>query len=399
MKRVRWAVAVAAVGLVLSTAACGTGDAGSSSSTIKVGYLASLTGPAANDAARDVAGAKVAVEELNAKGGVDGHKIELIVRDDKADPTAGTREARDLVLTDRVNVLAGGNISSVAAAIQQVAGQTKTPYVISTAGAASLIEETGNPYTFRSWTNTSSLPGPAAEWAAQQGFKRIAIVYANYTNGIEQTESFKKIVAAKDPTAEIVGEIPVELTDTDFSSSINRLMAMKPDAVFMGGIFGSTLQGIIKQALPRGLYHNAKAMAFISNSDLKALSALGLPSGQQIAYNNYFPTIDDPFATEFDAKIEESTGQQADGSDFVGYITMRWVAAAIEKAKSTDRGAIAKALPGLELDTFVGPVTMRTDGQATGQAWYGVLVNDGKSGLTISDAKTAKSDGFLSPVK
>ncbi len=400
MKRTRWSGLVVATGLVLGTAACGGGgsDGDGGGETITIGYLASLTGPAANDAARDVAGAEVAVDELNEAGGIDGHQVELVVRDDKSDPTVGTREARDLVLTEEVNVLAGGNISSVAAGIQQVAGQTKTPYIISTAGAASLIEETGNPYTFRSWTNTASLPGPMAEWAAEQDFERIAIIYANNANGIERATSFKSIVAENDPEAEIVGEVAIEPTDTDFSSTINRVNAMDADAVLMAGVFGSTLQGLIKQALPLGLYDDAIAMAFISNTDLAALADVGLPPGKQVAYNNFFPTIDDPFVTEFDEKIQEATDQQADGSDFVGYTTIQWVAAAVEAAGSIERQEIADALPGLTLDTFVGEVTMREDGQATGQSWFGRVEDDRQGGLTIVDAQTAPSDDFLTPL-
>lgn len=397
MKRIRWASMITVASLALGFTACSASDA-ESEDTLKIGYLASLTGPAANDAARDVAGAKVAVEELNDNGGVDGRKVELIVRDDKADPTVGTREARDLVLSEQVNVLAGGNISSVAAGIQQVAGQTETPYIISTAGAASLITETGNDYSFRAWTNSESLPGPVAEWAADQDFERVAIVYANYAFGIEQTESFKKILQEQAPDTEIVSEISVELTDSDFSSAINRLKDAKPDAIYMGGIFGSTLMGLVKQAIPMGLYDDAYAMAFISDSEVDALSDLGLPTGKQIAYNNYFPTIEDEFAQEFNEKIRSISDQEADGSDFVGYVTVQWIAAAVEAADSVDRKNIAEALPGLELDTFLGTVTMREDGQATGQAWYGV-VTEGADGLTITDTATSKSDNFLSPPK
>lgn len=376
----------------------GSGGDGEGGGTVKVGYVASLTGPAASDASRDVAGARIAAERINAAGGIDGTRIELIVKDDRSDPTVATREARDLVLSDQVNVLAGAQISPNAAAISQVAGSSRVPYIVSTASAASLLTDADSEYTFRAWSNSQVMPGPVAQFAGRQGWNRVAVVYGNFSFGEEVSTSFEDALADANPDAEIVARIPAELTQTDFSSVINRVRAARPDAVFLGGIYGSAYLAFAKQAVPAGIYRDAHVMSFMGGAELDELGEL-LPSGRQIGFNAFYPEIDDPFAREFSREVQDATGEIADGSNLVGYMTIQWVAEAIRLARSTDRQELTDALSdGAYLDTFIGRVDMRPDHEATGSYWYGTVVREGGR-VTLTDLGTAPAQDFLSPAE
>ena len=402
MMRKRLGALIAIGALATGLAACGgsddAGSGGDGGDVVKVGYIVSLTGPAASDAARDVAGARIAVRKINDAGGIDGTRVELIVRDDRTDPTTATRQARDLVLSDGVSFLAGGNVSPVAAAVEQVAASSKVPYIISTASAASLIEETGNSYTFRAWANSEVMPGPVAQFAARQQWRDVAVVYGNFDFGREVSTSFVSALERANPQARIVARIPADLTQTDFSGIINQLLAKRPDAVFLGGIYGTAYLAFAKQGVPAGLYRQAHVMSFIGGTEIDQLGEL-LPSGQQIGFNAFYPQIDDPFAREFSDEVEAASGEIADGSNLVGYMTIQWVAEAVRAAGSTDRQKLADALhDGASLDTFIGRVEMRPDGQATGSYWYGTIVRRGGA-ATMTDLGTAPATDFLAPVR
>ena len=387
----------AVAALSFGIAACGgddNGDGGNgdgdSNETVKIGYMASLTGPAAADAQRDVTGAELAVEEINADGGVDGRQLEMVVVDDTTDPTTAAREARNLALSEQVNVLAGGGISSVAASIKQAANNLKVPYIISTAAAKSLTSEDTSPYVYRAWADSDVQLASVAEYASSQPWTKYAILYGNFEYGVELKEAFQAQMEQSNPDIEYVAEIPVDLTESDFSGPISRLRSAQPDVIFTPGVYGTAYLGFAKQAVPAGLYKNAHVISFIGGAELDELGRL-LPPGQQIGYNAFYPQIDDPFATDFAQRVEDASGEIADGSNLVGYMTIQWIAEAIRNAGSAEPQAIADALPDTTLDTYIGEVRME-DNSATGSYWYGIVTREDGT-PTITDLGTAGPEG------
>ncbi|HWK29590.1 MAG TPA: ABC transporter substrate-binding protein [Solirubrobacter sp.] len=408
MDAFRLAGVAATVALALGVAACGSDDSGGSSGKassskggdpIKVGYVVSKTGPAAADANSDVVGAQLAAKEINDAGGVDGHKIEITVRDDKTDPTTATREARDLALSGNVNILAGATVTAIGAAIKEVANATKVPYLISTANGASLTEVDPSPYVFRAWSNSRVMPGPVADYASKQPWKKYVLVTGNNDFGKSISDNFKSYVQAKNPNAQFVKQILVEQGATDYSAAINQLRSIKPDAVFLGGVFGASFIAFAKAAVPAGIYDDAHVMGFMGNADLDAVGSL-VPAGKQIGYNAYYNTYDDPFTKEFDEKIKAVTGKPSDGSNFVGYMTVKWIAEAVKRGGGTSREQILKGLSGASMDTLIGDVTIRPgDHEATGSYFYGIVDKgaDGKPAFT--QVGTAPGTDFLPPDK
>lgn len=359
----------------LVLAACGNTSSATPTAggTIRIGYVASLTGAAASDARADVTGAQFAVDEINSAGGVNGSKLQLLVRDDQSSPTTASTLARTLVLSDKVQFLAGSELSGVAASVSAVSKELKVPYIISTATSTAITEENGHRYVFRSWANVRSQIGPAASYAAKQPWKKYAVIYADYTLGKQIDTLFQQYVKKDNPSADFALNIPAKLGETEYTTQINQVLAAKPDAIYLAGIFGASVDSFAKQAAAAGLYNQAPVIAFTGAADLAAFAKI-VPDGKQIGYNSFFSTIPMPFAKTFADKYYNATGVVADGSAFTGYTTVKWIESGVKKAGGSDPEKFVDALAGSTLDTFLGPVTMRKiDHQATGDYWYGYV--------------------------
>ena len=152
-----------------------------------------MSGPISMYGITSAAGAKIAVEEINAAGGVMGRKLQLIVRDDKISPEAGLREAKDLVLKEKVDFLAGTISSGVALAISGYARRAKKIYMINIAQSTRITEEKFNKYTFRFTTNATPYfgKGPALALAKTYKAKKIISLGYDYEMGKNSLKEFK----------------------------------------------------------------------------------------------------------------------------------------------------------------------------------------------------------------
>jgi branched-chain amino acid transport system substrate-binding protein len=383
---------------LLAVTACGASSTSSAADDgpIKIGYIASLTGVAANDARQDITGAKFAVDDINKSGGVLGRRLELIVRDDQTNPVTASNVARTLGVAERVQFLAGGQVSSAARSVSQASKELKIPYVISTATATNLTEEDGHRYVFRSWANARSQVGPVASYAAKQNWKRYAIIYADYSMGMQVAASFKEFVKRGNPQAQFVIEVPAKLGEVEFTPHINQVLASKPEAVYLGGIYGSSLIAFAKQAAAAGLFDTAPVISFVGAADLEAFGK-SVPDGRMIGYNSFYASIPDPWVKNFSERFRNETRSTADGSAFTGYMTIKWIEAGLKKAGKVDAEAFVNAMEGLSLDTFLGKVTMRkADHQATGDYWYGVVKQASPSSV-MTDLGHVSGASYLLP--
>jgi ABC-type branched-subunit amino acid transport system substrate-binding protein len=243
------------------------------------------------------------------------------------------------------------------------------------------------------------MPGPVADYAAKQPWKKYVLVTGNNDFGKGISDSFKQYVTAKNPNAQFAKQILVEQGATDYSAAINQLRSIKPDAIFLGGVFGASYIAFAKAAVPAGIYDDAHVMAFMGNTDLDAVGSL-VPPGKQIGYNAYYSTFDDPFTKEFDDKIKAATGKPSDGSNFVGYMAVKWIAEAAKRGGGVDREQLTKGLSGASMDTLIGKVEIRPgDHEATGSYFYGIVDKgaDGKPAFT--QVGTSPGTDFLPPDK
>src|SRR5438132_10382 len=151
-------------------------------------------------------GMELAVEEINAAGGVLGRKVELVVRDDGGTPGDAVRAAEELIAREKVDVLMGTFASNVGLAVSNLAAQRKVLFIASEPLTDKIVWENGNRYTFRLRPSTYMQTAMLVPEAAKLKKKRWAIVYPNYEYGQSATASFKRLLKAAQPDVEFVAE-------------------------------------------------------------------------------------------------------------------------------------------------------------------------------------------------
>src|SRR6266487_5426707 len=199
---------------------------------IKVGMPIPLSGPPALFGEPASKGAQMYVDEINAKGGVLGRKLELIVRDSKADANEAVRQARELILKDNVDFLVGTLTSAEGPAVSTIAKDNKIVFIAPIPKTDQLTAPANlHPYVFRTASNTTIEGRTAAEIVAKWGLKRIATISPDYAYGQDVTKAFVEHLKKIKPDVEIVDQQWPKLGEADYTPFINAQMGKKPDAV------------------------------------------------------------------------------------------------------------------------------------------------------------------------
>src|SRR5579859_5544028 len=191
--------------LALSLCAAAAVGGNASAQSVKIGELNSYKlFPAFLEPYKK--GWELALEEINAAGGVNGQKLEVVSRDDGGNPGTAVRVAEELIARDKVSMLMGEFASNIGLAVANLANQRKVVFVAAEPLTDKLVWENGNRYTFRLRPSTYTQVAMLVPEAAVLNKKRWAIVYPNYEYGQSATASFKKLMAAAQPGIEIVTE-------------------------------------------------------------------------------------------------------------------------------------------------------------------------------------------------
>jgi branched-chain amino acid transport system substrate-binding protein len=324
-------------------------------------------------------GAELAIEEINAKGGVLGRPLELISRDDQGKPGEAVRYAEELFVKEEVVLVSGSLFSHVGLALGAYAGQKKRIYLAAEPLADSLVWQDGNRYTFRLRPSTYMQAAMLAEEAAKSGAKRWATIAPNYAYGKDAVAAFKEVLKAKVPDVEFVGEQWPALFKIDASAEVQALEALKPDGIY-NVTFGSDLAKLVREGSLRELFKD-RTMLGLLTGEPEYLDPLGAEAPEGWIVTGYpWYDIDTPEHNAFLKAYQAKYDDYPRIGSLVGYNAMLSIAAAIEKAGSTETEAIVEAFKGLELDTPSGPITYRAlDHQSTMGAWVGTTaVKDGK---------------------
>ena len=370
MKRILVVVGIVAIGVAM----LGGAPPAAAQQPIKIGVIYGLGGAAAPYTKPAVTGHEMAVEEINAKGGLLGRKLQLVVRDDQSKPDVGVREARDLILKEKVDFLTGIIHSGVALAVSEVAKEYKTILLVSIAKTAALTEDKGHRYAFRATSNTLIEGRAAAILMAQQPFKRYAIAGPDYEYGHRMGEDFVAHLKKLKPDVQIVAEAWPKFGERDFTPHINALLQAKPDMVF-SSIWGGDHIAFVKQAKPYGFFGKTQYLA-IGQGDLDVVVPLGAesPEGMWVSSNYTFYYPDSPANRDFVAKYKARTGDLPPSGAVFGYTATYFLAGAIQKAKTTETEKVVDALEGLTVESVHGPLTMRAyDHQSNKGQFFGRL--------------------------
>ena len=324
-------------------------------------------------------GIELALEEVNAAGGVLGKPLEFIFRDDQGDPGEAIKIAEELMTRDGAVMLTGTILSNVGLAISSLAAEKKYLYLASEPLADSIVWASGNDYTFRLRTSTYMQAAMLAEEAAKSDAVRYATIAPNYAYGKEAVAAFKAVLTQLKPDVEFVTEQWPALFKIDAGAEVQALERAKPDAVF-NVTFGTDLAKFVREGTTRGLFDGRTVYGMLTGEP-EYLDPLAdeAPVGWIVTGYPWYDVTDAANKAFVDAYQARYNDYPRIGS-LVGYMTVQSITAALEKAGSTETEALKAAFKGLELDTPVGPITYRAiDHQATMGAFVGTIaMKDGK---------------------
>ena len=328
-------------------------------------------------------GMELAVEEINAAGGVNGKKIELITRDDNANPGDAVRVAEELISREKIDVLAGTFLSNTGLAVTDFAKQKKFFFLAGEPLTDKIIWGSGNKYTFRLRPGTHMQAAMLVPEAVKLKKKRWAIVYPNYEYGQSAVAAFKQLLKAAQPDVEFVAEQAPPLGRLDAGSVVQALADAKPDAIF-NVLFGADLSKFVREGNTRGLFQGREVVSVLTGEP-EYLDPLRdeAPNGWIVTGYPWYG-IQTPEHKAFFLAYHGKYKDYPRLGSVVGYTMIKSIAAGLKKAKSSDTEKLVAAFKGLQLDCPFGKITYRAqDHQSTMGAFVGKTKNEGGKGVMV----------------
>ena len=366
-----------ALGALLGVTAGGSAVA--QPKTIKIGEINSYKAqPAFLDPYKK--GMDLAVEEVNAAGGVLGRKLELIIRDDGANPGDAVRVAEELVSREKVDLIAGTFLSNIGLAVTDFAKQKKVFFLASEPLTDRIVWHSGNRYTFRLRPSTYMQVAMLVPEAAKLNKKRWAVVYPNYEYGQSAVATFKEQLKRAQPDVEFVAEQASPLGRIDAGAVAQALADAKPDAIF-NVTFGADLARFVREGNTRGLFKGREVVSLLTGEP-EYIDPLKdeTPEGWIVTGYPWYG-IDTPDHKPFFIAYHKKYSDYPRLGSVVGYTTIKAIAAGIKKAGSTDTEKMITAFRGLTFDTPMGKATFRAiDHQSTMGAYVGKTTLRGGKG-------------------
>jgi branched-chain amino acid transport system substrate-binding protein len=346
--------------------------------TIKIGEINSYSGlPAFTEPYRK--GWQLALEEINAAGGVNGKKLEVISKDDGGKPADAVTAANELVSKDGVVMLAGTFFSNIGLAVSDFAKQKKILFLAAEPLTDAIIWSKGNRYTFRLRPANYEQAAMLAEEAAKLPARKWATIAPNYEYGQSAVAVFKKLLSAKRPDIEWVGEQWPPQGKIDAGAVVEAIGKTDPQAI-LNVEFGPDLVKLVREGNTRQLFEDRSVVSFLTGEP-EYLDPLKdeTPEGWIVTgypWNNVSIPEHAVFLKAYQAKYNDYPRL----GSVVGYSTLKAVAAILAKAGSTDSEKLVDAAEGIEVDTPFGKVTFRkADHQSTLGAFVGkTALKDGK---------------------
>ena len=324
-------------------------------------------------------GMELALDEVNAAGGVLGRKLEIVARDDNGTPGDAVRVAEELMSREKVVMLMGTFASNVGLAVADLANQRKFPFLASEPLTDKIVWDNGNKYTYRLRASTFMQTAMLVPEAAKLNKKRWAIVYPNYEYGQSATAAFKKQMNARQSGGLVFIEQAVPLGKIDPGPVVQALLDAQPDAIF-SSLFGPDLARFVREGQLRGLFKDRPVFNLLGGEP-EYLDPLKdeAPVGWYVTGYPWY-AIDTAEHKRFRNAYQARFNDYPRLGSVVGYSVVIAAAAALKRAGSTDPEKIVAALSGLTFFSPFGAVTFRPiDHQSTMGAYVGrTAVKDGK---------------------
>jgi len=341
-------------------------------------------------------GMDLAVDEINAAGGVLGRKLEIVSRDDNGVPGDAVRAAEELLTREQVTLLMGTFASNVGLAVADLAKRRQVLFIAAEPLSDKLVWDSGNKYTFRLRASTYMQTAMLVPDAVKAGKKRWAIVYPNYEYGQAATTAFKQQMQARQGAGVEFVEQAVPLGKIEPGAVVQALLDARPDAIF-SSLFGPDLARFVREGQLRGLFKDRPVFNLLGGEP-EYLDPLKdeAPVGWFVTGYPWY-AIDTPEHKRFRDAYQKKFSDYPRLGSVVGYSAVKTAAAALQRAGSTDTDKLVAAMQDLRVDTPFGAVTYRTlDHQSTMGAYVGRTdVRDGKG--VMVDWRYADGKDYLPP--
>lgn len=340
---------------------------------IKVGIIDTYSGPPTTYT-YDVRDAfKLAIDEVNAKGGVLKRKIEFTTRDDKFKVDICLSMAKELIMMEKVDILMGTINSAATLAVSEYCKTEKIPFIVTFSKSEKITGEKGHRYIFSITENTAMIGKAAAAGLAKKPYVKYWIAGDDYEYGHALADGVWGNLKKLKPGVELIGQSWWKVGEPELTPYLTAITAAKPDAViFATG--GASMVNAMKAAKATGFAE--KVPMFIHTAtEHSTLAPLGLDAPEKVIgtsnYHFYYP--DTPKNRAFVKAFKDAYGREPKVGALYGYLAAQFIVKALEKAGKMDREKFIDALSGLKVDSPVGEIEMRAfDHQAMLPMFMGV---------------------------
>lgn len=386
MKKIFGKIAMAVAGLALAFGFTGC-EKKSSAKTVKIGVLYSTTGNFSISETPMQNGARMAIDEINAAGGIKGMQIEPLYVDYGSDPSMAAEKAQQLILKDQVAAIVGTNASNTRLAVIPTIEKYNGLLVYNT------YYEGEKPSKNLLYTNTvpNQQVAAFAPWMVKTLGKKVYIAGSDYEFGRKCCSYAKEYVLKAG--GEVVGEEYVPTGETDFSSVVNRIKASGADCVF-SAVAGNSNVPFYKDYVQYGMDPKKTPICSIASHEA-AIKSVGSAAVGNYASFDYFNSIESAESKAFIKKYQSQFGKTTTVTNLAegAYHGVYMLAKAIENAKSISTQDIIAAASGLEFNSPAGKLKMD---ETNHHCWVNTYIGQVQEDLTYKIVSA--SDGLVAPI-
>ncbi|MEE8436381.1 MAG: ABC transporter substrate-binding protein [bacterium] len=360
--------AMAACALLLAVFLA-AGQTAMGATPIKIGYVGGISGACGGLTHSVIKAMKIATKEINDAGGVLGHKIRVIYRDSKTKPDEGAKQARDLILSEKVKILVGTCSSSIYMAINPISKQFKVPFFSALSGSHRPTIDFFHPYVFQLNPHTLMEGKALAVYAHKQGWKKIVTMGLDYEWGRVTVQVFVDELKKLDPSVKISKQFWPRFGESNYTSYITAALAEKPE-VIMTVFFGGHTNSLIKQGKAYGLLKRTTLLTFLSTESFISLGTQ-IPDGVHGWARAPFYAMKSAAVDRFVKKYRAANkGEYPNDWGLLAYDEMYFLAETIKRAGGTDPDKIRKAATSFTFNSLRGPLRMRAIDQTLNSPVY-----------------------------
>jgi len=349
-----------------------------------LGVNLAITGTGALYCKDGVDAINLAVEEINAQGGFLGkHPVELFVRDTQTKPDIAVREARDLILRDKVRAILGTYSSACAVAIKPIAQEYKVLHIPAISNSENITMENFSPYTYQvvpnSYMQAKAVVLGVAELAKKKGWKEYITIASDYEWGRSTQENTVALLKQYAPELKLKKEFWPALGETQFTSYITAIMGQKPDFV-IGSVAAKDNVAWMKQAKAYGFFDKIPYPGSLISVTELMVQAKTITRGMVgLCRAPFFAHLDVPMMAKFVENFKAKYDRYPSDWAVMEYDAVYVLKQGIEKAESIDSDKVKDTLKGATVETTRGQLYFREiDNQLSCSSYIGVVADDPK---------------------